>query len=247
VSLPCLLACSPLARRALSRSAFVGALVVGLLATGVGIASAHVTVSSPDAAQGGFGKVVFSVPNESDAESTVRVRIQVPDKTPLASLLIEPVPGWTITTTTTQLATPLTTDDGQKVTTAISVIDFAATPGGGIAPGRFLEFALSGGPFPKVGSIAFNVVQTYSDGTEAAWIDPTVQGQPEPQHPAPVLTLTSSSGSTSSSSAARATTTSSGSGSTPAWVALSVAVLALLVALAGAVLGWRARRRTVSS
>jgi uncharacterized protein YcnI len=239
VSLP-----RPFGRRALARSAVVGTVLVGLLATGLGIASAHVTVSSPDAAQGGFGKVVFSVPNESDAASTVRVRIQVPDATPLASLLIEPVPGWTITTTTTQLATPVTTDDGDKVTTAISVVDFAAAPGGGIGPGRFQEFTLSGGPFPKTGSMAFNVVQSYSDGTEAAWIDPTVKGQPEPQHPAPVLTLTSSG---SGSSSAPATTTSSGSGSTPAWVALAVAILALLVALAGAVLGWRARRRTVSS
>ena len=240
----------PPARRALSRAAVVGAVLVGLLATGVGIASAHVTVSSTDAYPGGFGKVVFSIPNESDTASTTRVRIQIPDKTPLASLAIEPVPGWTVTTTTEQLAKPLTTDDGDTVTSAVSVVDFAAGPGGGIAPGQFQEFSLSGGPFPDSRTMVFNVVQTYSDGTEAAWIEPTVEGQAEPQHPAPVLTLSGSPSAASPASSGshdHGSTAATGDGSGPVSLALFLAILALVVALAGVVLGWRAHRRTVSS
>ena len=240
----------PATRRALSRATVVGAVLVGLLAAGAGIASAHVGVSSPDAAPGGFGKVVFSVPNESDTASTTRVRIQIPDQTPLASLAVEPVPGWTITTTTENLATPLTTDDGDKVTSAVSVVDFSAAAGGGIAPGQFQEFSLSGGPFPDAKTMVFNVVQTYSDGTEAAWIEPTVEGQAEPQHPAPVLTLSGSSPaapSAASGSHDHGSTASTDDGSGPASLALFLAILGLVVALAGVVLGWRAHRRTVAS
>src|SRR5690348_265216 len=230
------------ARRALGRAAVLVAALVGLLAVGAGIASAHVEVRSPNAGAGGFGTVVFTVPNESDSATTTRVRIQIPESTPLASVSVEAVPGWTVTTTQTALQKPLTTDDGDTVTSATSVIDFQAVKGGGIAPGQFQEFRLSGGPFPDKATMAFNVVQTYSDGTEAAWIEPTLQGQPEPQHPAPVLRLSSGSGD----AAPAATTASPASPGTPwpAWLALGLAVVALVVAVVGVL---TARRRTVAS
>jgi len=237
----------PRPRRLLGRAAVVLAALVGLVLAGAGIASAHVTVRSPDASQGGFGTVVFTVPNESDTASTTRVRIQIPDGTPLASVSAEAVPGWSVTTTDTKLAKPLKTDDGDTVTSATSIVDFEAGKGGGIPPGQFQEFRLSGGPFPDSGKMTFNVVQTYSDGAEAAWIEPTVEGQPEPDHPAPVLTLTSSGGApapadTASTPAAAASSTSG----TPwqAWLALGIAVVALLVAVAGVLTG---RRRTVGA
>ena len=44
-------------------------------------ASAHVAVSSPDASAGGYGKVTFRVPDESDTASTVKIRIQLPTDT----------------------------------------------------------------------------------------------------------------------------------------------------------------------
>jgi periplasmic copper chaperone A len=228
----------------LRRTAVVAATVAMFVAAGAGIASAHVTVRSPDASAGGFGVVVFTVPNESDSASTTRVRIQIPESTPLASVSVEEVPGWTVTITQTTLKKPLKTDDGDTVTTATSVIDFEAAKGGGIPPGQFQEFRLSGGPFPDGATMTFNVVQTYSDGTEAAWIEPTVEGQPEPQHPAPVLKLTSAASSDTGSAPAATTTTSSSSGTSwPAWLALGIAVVALLIALAGVLAG---RRRTVA-
>ena len=228
----------------LRRTAVVVAALAMFVAAGAGIASAHVTVRSPNASAGGFGTLVFTVPNESDSASTTRVRIQIPESTPLASVSVEEVPGWTVTTTQTTLKKPLTTDDGDKVTTATSVIDFEAAKGGGIPPGQFQEFRLSGGPFPDTATMTFNVVQTYSDGTEAAWIEPTVEGQPEPQHPAPVLKLTSAASSDTGSTPAATTTTSSSSGTSwPAWLALGIAVVALLIAVAGVLAG---RRRTVA-
>ena len=218
-------------------------VVLAALATvlaSAGLASAHVSVSSPDAAGGGYGKVVFRVPNESDTASTVKIRIQIPTDPPLASLQTQPVPGWTATTTKTPLNPPVKDDDGN------TILDADA---GGIAPGQFQEFALSGGPFPEADSLTFPVVQTYSDGSEAAWIDPSVEGQAEPEHPAPVLSLTGGAAAAPSSSADPTTTAHehSTTAGTPAGIALFLAILALVVASGAAVLGWRATRRTVSS
>lgn len=236
--------------RPASRLGVVVAALVGLLTLGVGVASAHVTVSSPDAAPGGYGKLVFRVPDESDTASTVRVRIQLPTDTPFASVSTQQVPGWTPTLTRTALNPPLKDDDGNEITQAVSVVDFVAAPGAGIGPGQFQEFALSVGPLPKTGKLSFSAVQTYSDGTEAAWIDPTVPGQPEPAHPAPVLSLTGSSSSSGHGSAPAASGTDAQGGTssgTTGTVALVLAIVALLLGVGGVVLGWTARRRTVSS
>ena len=80
-----------------------------------GVASAHVSVSSTDAAPGGFGKLTFRVPNESDTASTVSLRIQIPPEAALASLRAQPVPGWTVTLTESNLDEPLE-NHGQAIT-----------------------------------------------------------------------------------------------------------------------------------
>lgn len=236
--------------RPIVRSGLVAAAFTALLALGAGVASAHVTVSSSDASAGGFGKVTFRLPDESDTASTVKVRIQLPTDTPFASVSVQPVAGWTVTTTKKPVNPPLTDDDGNKITEAVSVVEFDAPAGGGIAPGQFQEFSLSIGPFPKAGQVVFNVLQDYSDGTESAWIDPTVAGQPEPEHPAPVLKLAGSSPSDSPAAAASpaaASAQQSGSSSAAGVWALVVAIVALVVALVAAGLAWAGRRRTVSS
>jgi uncharacterized protein YcnI len=233
--------------RPFARLGVLAALVGAFLLAGTGIAAAHVTVSSTDASAGGFGKLTFRVPNESDTASTVSVKIQIPAETPLASLRTAPVPGWTVTRTESDLNPPVDVH-GQEVSSYTSVIEFRAADGGGIGPGEFQEFALSGGPFPDADSITFNVVQTYSDGTEAAWIEPTVEGQAEPEHPAPVLTLNGSDGAGASGQLDTSTTVDpAADGDGPVGLTLFLAILALVVALGGCVLGWRAYRRTVSS
>ena len=261
---------SPTHRRGRVRSAVVLTLTAGLVALSGGVAAAHVTVSSADAAPGGYGKLTFRVPNESDVASTVALRIQVPTDTPLTSLRAQPVPGWTVTLTSAQLDPPVQAG-GEQVTEAVSVVEFRAGPGGGIAPGQFQEFALSGGPFPEADQLTFNAVQVYSDGSEAAWIEPTVAGQPEPQRPAPVLSLAGpdtattdghggtggtgggttgdpAAGSTGGSAGAAETGTAADEdgGNGTAVAALVVAVLGLLAGLAGLGLGLAARRRTVA-
>ncbi|GHE13969.1 YcnI family copper-binding membrane protein [Klenkia taihuensis] len=243
--------------RTLRRAAVlvVGAAVatVATLVAGTGIASAHVRVSSDDATPGGYGVMTFRVPNESDTASTVSLRIQLPTDTPLTFVQAEPVPGWTVTRTTTQLDPPVESD-GDTITEAVSVVQFTAAEGGGIAPGQFQEFRLLGGPFPDADSLTLPTVQTYSDGTEAAWIEPTVEGQDEPQSPAPVLGLTGTSGGAADAHGSGGTSTDTASSSTPATddggdglavTALVLGGLGLLAGLGGLVLGLSARRRTV--
>ncbi|SEP07226.1 YcnI family protein [Trujillonella endophytica] len=235
----------PLARLGVVLLAVLTALAASIAVAGT--ASAHVTVASADAAPGGYGLLTFRVPNESDTASTVALRIQIPEESALASLRVQPVPGWTATLTQTELSEPLD-NHGQEITRYVSVVEFRAEAGGGIAPGQFQQFALSGGPFPDADELTFPAVQTYSDGTEAAWIEPTVSGGEEPERPAPVLSLTAADDAPAASgdddgAADDGDSDSDGVGV----VALVLAVLALLTGLAGVLLGYRAGRRTVSS
>jgi uncharacterized protein YcnI len=236
----------PLARLSTVALAVLTALVVSVsFASG---AAAHVSVSSQDAEPGGFGKLTFRVPNESDTASTVGLRIQIPAESAMASLRAQPVPGWAVTMTTAELAEPLEAH-GQEITSYVAVVEFRAEDGGGIGPGEFQEFALSGGPFPAVGALTYPTVQLYSDGNESAWIEPTVPGQDEPERPAPVLALADAAAETPGAEAADAAADDEDGdgGSDLGAPALAVAVLALLVAVVGVVLGRRADRRTVSS
>ncbi|TQN44323.1 uncharacterized protein YcnI [Blastococcus colisei] len=244
----------PLARLVVLAAAVLAALAASIVVAAT--ASAHVGVSSQDAVPGGYGKLTFRVPNESDTASTVGLRIQIPPGAALASLRVQPVPGWTATLTTADLDEPLE-NHGQEISSYVSVVEFRADDGGGIAPGQFQEFALSGGPFPETDQLAFPTVQLYSDGSESAWIEPSVDGQEEPERPAPVLSLTAAS--TEGEEAGAATTTATAAAgedadhahgeaeNEPAGLALFLSILALLAGIGGVVLGWRANRRTVSS
>src|SRR3954451_6109682 len=113
----------------LSRLAVVVTTAATAVLASAGIASAHVSVSSPDAAAGGYGKVVFRVPNESDTASTVKVRVQLPTDTPLASVSTQPVPGGTAPPPRPALDPPIKDDDGNETTEAVSVVEWAADPG----------------------------------------------------------------------------------------------------------------------
>jgi uncharacterized protein len=150
-------------------------------------ASAHVTVSSPDAAAGGFGKVVFRVPTESDTASTTKLRVTLPEDTPFAFVSAQPKPGWTVDVERAKLDEPITSH-GTTLSEAVRTVTWS-TSGDGIAPGEFDEFALSLGQFPEVKTLSFAAVQTYDDGEVVAWDQPTDKGGEEPERPAPTLEL----------------------------------------------------------
>jgi uncharacterized protein len=207
-------------------------------------AYAHVTVSAVNATQGADTVLTFQVPTESDTASTVGVTVQLPDA-PLAQVLDQPLPGWTFSSQTKRLATPITTDDG-TVTEAISEVGWKAT-GAGIKPGQFGQFVLSVGPLPKVTSMTFKVIQSYSDGTQVAWIEVAAPGSnAEPEHPAPVLTL--SPASTSAQPAAGGSTVTAEPKKQSQTGPVVLGVVALVVAVAAATVAGlafvRSRRQT---
>jgi uncharacterized protein YcnI len=124
----------------------------GLLVAGP--VSAHVSVSSPNAAQGGFAKVTFRVPNEKDKADTTKLEIMPPTDNPIASVSTRPVNGWTVQADKTKLAQPIKSDDGE-VTEAITKITWTASADAAIKPGQFQEFDISAGPLPKRDKLVF--------------------------------------------------------------------------------------------
>lgn len=163
-------------------------LVAGLVVATASSASAHVTVSSPDAAPGGFGKLVFRVPSESETASTTAITVRLPSDTPFRFVSAEAVPGWTSELVTEELPEPVESD-GFTLTEAVATVTWTADDGNGLQPGEFAEFALSVGRFPSdVDRLVLPATQTYSDGEVVEWADPPVEGE-EAEHPAPVLEL----------------------------------------------------------
>lgn len=174
-------------RAAKIRAATIGAALLALALVGIaGPASAHVTVSSTDAAQGGFGKMVFRVPSESETASTTKLVVTLPKETPFSFISAGVTPGWKVDIAKEKLDKP-TKVGSSTLTEAVRTVTWTAT-GDGIPPSQFAEFALSGGPFPDVKAISFSAAQTYSDGEIVNW-DQAQEGEVEPEHPAPTLTL----------------------------------------------------------
>ena len=166
----------------------VSAIVVAMLALAAP-ASAHVTVSAPGAARGGSDAVItFRVPTESDTASTTGLQVLLPTDTPIAGVLVRPIPGWTHTEKTAKLAKPISTDDGD-ITEAVAEIDWTATAGG-VKPGEFGEFVVMAGQLPDAPQLTFKAVQIYSDGSRTSWTEVPAPGSTaEPEHPAPSLDL----------------------------------------------------------
>jgi uncharacterized protein YcnI len=150
------------------------------------LVSAHVHIDPLQAPKGGFAKLTFHVPNERDSASTTKVDIKLPTDHPLAAVTVEPKPGWTVQVRKTHLPQPIATPDGPVSDTTSEV----TWSGGKIGPGQFDEFSLAAAQLPSdVDQLAFPAVQTYSNGEEVAWVDPTPPNGPEPSHPAPLLKL----------------------------------------------------------
>ena len=219
---------NPRPRRTPARLGVVLALGAALLVLGAIPASAHIRVSADGgAAPGSYAQIAFRVPNEKDTASTTAVQVLMPADQPLASVSVQPHPGWTAEVHKKTLAQPLQTDDGPVGQVVSDVVFTAQAPQAAIAPGQFDEFSLLVGPLPNVPALAFPANQTYSDGEVVAWNQSAAPGAPEPEHPAPELTV--GPGGADSGAAP----SDAGSSATPALVvgivALVLAVLALVL------------------
>ncbi len=219
-------------RRGLRRMAVVGALATAGVLAGAGAAFAHVTVHPDSYPQGASdGTLTFRVPNEEDNAGTTKVDITFPADHPIPSVLVTPVAGWTAQVKTTQLKTPIKTDDG-NITSAVSEIVWT---GGKIDPGQYQDFSVAFGQLPTgAKQLVFKTLQTYSDGKVVRWIEEQQPGQPQPDNPAPVLKLTAANSDASSTApAASAAASAKASDSTARSLGIAGLVVGVLGLLAG--------------
>ncbi len=235
--------------RARLAAALAGAVVVLVPS----VASAHVTVSSTDAAQGGYGKLTFRVPNESDTAATTRLTITFPTDTPVVSIRTQPKPGWTAKVAMTKLDEPVEVGD-LTVTEVVGSVTYTAT-GDGIGVGEFDEFQLSGGPFPEAETLTLPTKQEYADGEVADWSE-VATGDEEPEKPAPTLALAAASedghgahgaASDEADGAADDAAEASGDGDGSDALARGLGAAGLLVGVVGVALALRENRRRARS
>lgn len=141
------------------RTTCVAAAVLTLLLVAAP-AFAHVSIETEDAAPEALAKYRMRVPNESDTADTVKIEVQLPNGFGTPSP--QPAQGWDVAV-----------EDG-----------VLTLSGGRIAPGDSQVFVFRMQNPAQPGEVTFPVIQTYSDGVEAAWI-----GAPGSDHPAPVVTI----------------------------------------------------------
>lgn len=179
--------------RAAVRLGAVGFAAAGFTAAAVlavaSPAAAHVSVSPGDATVGERARVDFRVPTESDTESTVALEVHFPEETPISSVSVGKVPGWTAEVALRELDQPIEGGHGEQITEVVESITWTAdNPDAEIKPGEFGEFPVNLGPLPEAEQLFFPTLQTYSDDEVVRWIEEP-QGDAEPDFPAPSLTL----------------------------------------------------------
>lgn len=236
------------------RYGFIVVTAFAFAIVGAAPAAAHVTVQPGEASRGGYAKLAFRVPNESETAGTVKLTVTFPQDTPLSSARTKPKPGWTAEIRKDKLATPIKIGE-REVSQVVRTVTWTAQPGTRVGPGEFEEFELSVGPLPDTDRLLLPAVQTYDDGRAVSWdTPPAADGAQEPQHPAPVLTLTAGGGGhsasavgSSASDAHEAQQAASGSDETARWLGgAGLAVGALGAGLAGGAMIAGRRRGTGS-
>ncbi|MFB7735105.1 YcnI family protein [Streptomyces sp. NPDC056112] len=241
------------ASRLVATAVVAGSAVLALSAP----AFAHVSVQPEgSAAKGGYAVVDFKVPNERDNASTTKVEVNFPTDHPLASVMPQPMTGWKIDVTKSQLDKPLEMH-GKKISEAVTKVTWTAD-GDGIKPGFFQKFPVSIGTLPEdADQLVFKAIQTYSNKEVVRWIEVPQEGQAEPDNPAPVLQLTAASegdghdasakdAATDTKPAAQTTaadTSKSGSDTT----ARVLGIVGILVGAAGVAYGVLAGRRRTTA
>ncbi|WP_080836600.1 YcnI family protein [Cohnella massiliensis] len=182
-------------------------------------ASAHVTVSPGEVAQGAYQVFTIRVPSEKDA-ATTEVKLDVPDGVEV--LRFEPKPEWSYETETNA--------DGKIVSVVWT------TSGSGLGATEFGEFRFQGRVAADATELVWKAYQTYSDGSVVEWT-----GAEDADTPASVTAVTPSTGESDghghgAASSGAADEASDGAGRDPLTLGLAIAglaagLLALVVSL----------------
>lgn len=179
-------------KRFLLRAGSVALTAGAVVLLGSGVASAHVTakVLGEPAAQGGYTKITFRVPDEDEKAGTIRLQITIDPKYALSSVSTKPKPGWTASVTKAKLDPPVQSGN-TKVDEAVTQVVWTAAKGTRIGPGQFDEFEISAGKLPEnTTQLVLPAKQTYDNGEVVDWSQRSTPGGEEPDHPAPTVALT---------------------------------------------------------
>jgi uncharacterized protein YcnI len=165
----------------------LGAVALAVLAPAS--AEAHVGVRADTTAAGAYALLTVNVPHGCDGAATRRIAVQIPAGINAATPSVSP--RWSIRKQQQKLADPVTTADGERLSTRVSeVIWTARTPlPEGYRDGLSLQLQL---PEDAAGrQLAFPTIQTCTTG-ETAWTQVAEPGQDhdELKHPAPTLVVT---------------------------------------------------------
>lgn len=163
-----------------------------MLISGLGPASAHVSLKADTTATGSTGLLTFSFNHGCEGSATTEIAIAIPDT--VRSVNPGMNYGWTIETVTDDSATPAgspAADDEHASEGRITEVIYTAKEP---VPDGFYDALVLRVALPEDASgetVYFPVVQTCEDG-EVAWIEIPAEGQDadELESPAPSITLT---------------------------------------------------------
>lgn len=220
--------------RALARLAVGGTLALGATMLSAGTAGAHVTVTPSDTASGAYSVLTFAWGHGCGDSPTTKVAVQIPE----GIYAVSPTrnPDYTIEKVMESLDEPIDDGHGGEYTERVAEVVYTATTPlpNGYRDAFELSLKL---PEGEAGDqLAFPTIQTCETG-ETAWIDETVEGEPEPDTPAPAFTLTEAGndghgghGGGSDAVPAASSADESGSGTGPVgWIALALGAGGLLL------------------
>jgi uncharacterized protein YcnI len=220
------------------------ATAAGLMALGVGAASAHVRVDPASTSAGGFSQLTFRVPNESATAKTTGLTVTLPTGTPFTSVSVKPMDGWTATVTEANLPAPVTVE-GATITKVAASVTWTADAAHQLGPHEYQTFSISVGRLPAAGTtVSLPAAQTYSDGNVVNWGDPVVEGQPEPGHPVPSFVTTAATGEHAQTAPVADTTPASSTTPAPAAPDNTLGILGLGAGVLGLAAGSAALVRT---
>lgn len=227
------------ARRTVTTSA-LAVTTAGLMALGLGAASAHVNVSPVSTTAGGSTQLSFSIPGESDTALTEIIEVQLPTDTPFTSVRAKPVEGWTAEVVRGELPEPVEIDGATITEGVLSVIWTAGSEESSLSRDEYQIFSLSVGTLPEAGTtVTLPVIQTYTDGSVSSWDDVAEEGAEEPESPAPSFVTTAeteggghgqdapATGEAEAADAEQASATESTATQPVIWVALAAGLLGL--------------------
>lgn len=208
---------------------------VGLILLTAAPASAHVEAEAEGTARAGSGPitVAFTGEAESTTAGVVGLKTKLPDGIAPADVSLASGPdGWALAPT----------DNGFQVS------------GPALAPGTNAAFRVTIPRLPAdTTTLIFPTVQRYADGSEDAWIEPVLDGQPEPDKPAPSITVAAAANAAPQTSATESSPASSrppaDAATKPASEESSTGTVAVIgsiiaaIALLGGGLWWLRKRR----